>query len=90
MYKKFNKRIKKELMKFQNNKIPGISIVLSTNQTNLREFEGFVEGPANTPYHHGLFRVIIHLPKKYPLQPPGNYQILAAFMCLFIYVTFIV
>lgn len=33
-------------------------------------WEAVLQGPADTPYHGGAFRLSLHLPDRYPYEPP--------------------
>lgn len=38
--------------------------------TNLHHFTGYLVGPADTPYAHGVFHLDVRVPTSYPLAPP--------------------
>ena len=45
-------------------------IELCPNETNLMEWHAVLEGPENTPYAQGRFRVALVVPQTYPMSPP--------------------
>ena len=65
---KLPRRIKKEMIKLSQNKIPEISIM--AHPENYRYFLCAMEGPSDSPYQGGIFYVEIFLSKQYPMKPP--------------------
>ena len=47
---------------------PGISAF--PNESNQRYFEVMIEGPNETPYQGGMFRLELFLPEDYPMAAP--------------------
>ena len=62
-------RIKKELSLIAKNNFEYFTLG-PRDTANLFELEGFILGPAGTPYEGGCFEFEIHLGKDYPLKPP--------------------
>ena len=62
------KRIKKEIQRLGKDQAPGIKIEPTAD--NLRYFMITIEGPKETPYEGGLFRLEMFLTDKYPMKPP--------------------
>eukprot|EP00477_Mikrocytos_mackini_P001332 GAHX01001429.1.p1 GENE.GAHX01001429.1~~GAHX01001429.1.p1 ORF type:complete len:153 (+),score=17.38 GAHX01001429.1:105-563(+) len=48
--------------------IPGIK--LYNNSEDLSSLSFYIEGPSNTPYQDGIFKLLITIPKRYPFEPP--------------------
>ncbi|GKT33358.1 putative Ubiquitin-conjugating enzyme E2-17 kDa [Aduncisulcus paluster] len=63
------KRIQKELVELQRDKLTGISASPSAGK-DLTHWEGFIAGPPDSPYEGGLFRLNISFPPNYPYAPP--------------------
>ena len=63
-----SRRIMKETERLTADPVPGISAIPMAD--NLRYFDVKLEGPADTPYHGGVFRLELFLPDGYPMQPP--------------------
>lgn len=49
-------------------RVPGISAV--PHEDNLRYFDVTVDGPTQSPYEGGLFKLELFLPDDYPMTPP--------------------
>ena len=47
----------------------GIS-VLACREDDIHQLQGEIEGPVDTPYYGGKFKLDIRLPREYPLKPP--------------------
>ena len=41
------------------------------NDTNLLEWEAFINGPENSPYEGGIFKLDVKIPEEYPYKPPS-------------------
>ena len=65
---KFPKRITKEIERLQKGCPHGIRI--KVHNDNYRYFDVSIDGPPDTPYHGGVFRLEMFLTNKYPMQPP--------------------
>lgn len=63
-----NVRIMRETQSLLKEPPPGISGCPS--QENNRYFNILLEGPADTPYQGGVFKLELFLPEGYPLEPP--------------------
>lgn len=63
------KRLKKELVDIHKNCPAGISA--GPVDDNMFYWEGFIEGPKETPYEGGLFKLKIKIPAQYPFKPPS-------------------
>lgn len=62
------KRLRKELNSIKKTCPPGISA--GPLEDSMFEWEGYIEGPKDTPYEGGLFKLNIKIPKEYPFKPP--------------------
>ena len=61
-------RILRETARLNKNPPPGISG--GPREDNYRYFDILLEGPADSPYAGGLFKLELFLPEDYPLEPP--------------------
>eukprot|EP00483_Globobulimina_turgida_P002807 UN02812 len=68
MQKKFPKRISKEIERIKKGCPTGIFI--KVHDENWRYFDVIIDGPPDTPYEGGVFRLEIFLNQRYPMQPP--------------------
>ncbi|ORX75567.1 putative ubiquitin-conjugating enzyme E2 [Basidiobolus meristosporus CBS 931.73] len=62
------KRITKEIERLMADPAPGISA--TPHEDNLRYFDVVVDGPTQSPYEGGAFKLELFLPEDYPLSPP--------------------
>lgn len=62
------RRIIKETERMVANPIPGISA--TPHRDNLRYFDVLIEGPKDSAYEGGLFKLELFLPEDYPMVPP--------------------
>ncbi|KAF2447024.1 ubiquitin-conjugating enzyme [Karstenula rhodostoma CBS 690.94] len=62
------KRIIKETERLSKEPVPGISAV--PHEDNLRYFDVTIDGPAQSPYERGVFKLELFLPDDYPMTPP--------------------
>ncbi|PSN69076.1 ubiquitin-conjugating enzyme [Corynespora cassiicola Philippines] len=62
------KRIIKETERLMNEPVQGISA--TPHDDNLRYFDVTVEGPSQSPYEGGIFKLELFLPEDYPMTPP--------------------
>jgi ubiquitin-conjugating enzyme E2 N len=63
-----SKRIEKEFISIINDPIPNIFVEKS--DSNSREFFILMNGPNETPYENGKFKLEMFLPENYPMNPP--------------------
>ncbi|VVC31763.1 Ubiquitin-conjugating enzyme E2,Ubiquitin-conjugating enzyme/RWD-like,Ubiquitin-conjugating enzyme [Cinara cedri] len=61
-------RLKKELSQLIDKPPIGIKVNKKENSLNILEAE--LNGPKDSPYEDGIFKLIIEVPKKYPFEPP--------------------
>ncbi|UJR14142.1 hypothetical protein I4U23_001136 [Adineta vaga] len=62
------KRIVKESARLLQEPVPGISA--SPDENNARYFKVVIDGPSESPYEGGKFKVELFLPDEYPMAPP--------------------
>ncbi|ESO84388.1 hypothetical protein LOTGIDRAFT_236339 [Lottia gigantea] len=62
------RRILKETQRLIQEPVPGISAVPDEN--NGRYFHVVIKGPAESPYHSGMFQLELFLPEEYPMSAP--------------------
>jgi len=68
---KAEKRLQKELEKLQKDPVPGCTAKLRDEKSkNYYEWEAYIEGPKESPYENGIFRLHLAFPKNYPIKPP--------------------
>eukprot|EP01084_Bolivina_argentea_P132148 233187_1 len=65
---KFPKRITKEIERLKKGCPKGIFIAV--HEENYRYFDVVLDGPPDTPYEGGVFKLEMFLGLKYPMQPP--------------------
>ena len=63
-------RIKNELKKMKKENLKMIRAG-PKNDTNLFEWEAFINGPENSPYEGGVFELEVKIPQDYPYKPPS-------------------
>lgn len=63
-----SKRIIKETERLVKEPVEGISA--TPHEDNLRYFDVRIDGPAETPYEGGVFKLELFLPQEYPMEPP--------------------
>jgi ubiquitin-conjugating enzyme E2 S len=71
------KRVIKEISEITSEPLDGIKLI--SNEQDVSDIQAFLDGPADTPYFGGLFRVKIILCKGFPVQPPKAYFITKIF-----------
>ncbi|KAF2665675.1 ubiquitin-conjugating enzyme [Microthyrium microscopicum] len=64
-----NKRVLKEFSDCSTNPPPGCKVSL-VDEANFKEWNVLIDGPANSPYAGGRFKVNFVLPDDYPFKPP--------------------
>lgn len=62
------KRLMKELASLSTSPIPGITLL--DDQSDMSVIQAIIEGPIDTPYEEGRFRVTLKLGNDYPTSPP--------------------
>ncbi|OAX37379.1 hypothetical protein K503DRAFT_742870 [Rhizopogon vinicolor AM-OR11-026] len=62
------RRLMREITELKNNPPEGIRVV--TSEENMLELTGIVEGPEQTPYAGGYFRVRFQFTHEFPAAPP--------------------
>jgi len=62
------KRIVKESSRLQQEPVPGITA--AADEHNPRYFKVVIDGPSESPYEGGKFKVELFLPDEYPMAPP--------------------
>jgi ubiquitin-conjugating enzyme E2 N len=62
------KRIIKETERLVNEPVQGISA--TPHDDNLRYFDVTIDGPSQSPYEGGVFKLELFLPDDYPMTPP--------------------
>jgi len=63
-----SRRIVKEIARLNKSPPPGISI--EVNQDNLRYLKIALQGPEDSPYQGGIFKLEMYLSDQYPMAPP--------------------
>lgn len=61
-------RIKKEIEKMSKNPVPGI--MATYHKENPRYFDIVLNGPKDSPFDKGVFKLEMFLPDDYPMVPP--------------------
>ncbi|KAG9567494.1 ubiquitin-conjugating enzyme, partial [Aureobasidium melanogenum] len=64
-----NKRIVTELGQVSNNPVPGTQVQLA-EEGNVFLWEVIMQGPEDSVYANGKFKIEVALPKEYPFKPP--------------------
>lgn len=67
------KRILREIAEITSDTEPLDGVRLIPNEQDLCDIQAFIDGPADTPYFNGLFRIKLILCKGFPAQPPKAY-----------------
>jgi len=63
------KRVVKELAECQQNPPPGTTVRL-VDESNVLQWEIHIDGPDNSVYSGGHFKLLLTLPTDYPFKPP--------------------
>ena len=66
----FIKRLMHNRDEFQKNPTPYCYAAPDDSNDDLRQWTGYIDGPADSPYHGGRFHVAITFPTDYPFKPP--------------------
>ena len=62
------KRLRSEYRSLVKN--PDPDIVLQPHEENLRHWVAHIRGPADSPFHEGVFRLRVEAGLQYPMTPP--------------------
>lgn len=62
------KRLRKELQELRKNPEPDITLMPS--EDSITSWEGYIRGPVDTPFEHGVFELAIQTTPLYPMEPP--------------------
>lgn len=62
-------RLKREIEKLKKDSPTGITCYI--DEANIDILEADITGPTETPYEHGIFKVNVKFPDKYPFEPPA-------------------
>ena len=63
------KRLLKEFANIQKNPIERVQIKPLDN--NIFQWEGYIEGPIDSPYSGGKFPIVMKFEERYPVRPPS-------------------
>lgn len=69
--------IGKEIQSLKMESMEGISVIL--DDKDMTRVEAFIEGPADTPYFGGKFKVKLSIGKDFPASPPKGFFITKIF-----------
>ncbi|EAN32442.1 Protein PEROXIN-4 [Theileria parva strain Muguga] len=61
-------RLIKELK--EASKMDDPNIKLHVSASNIFNWTAYIRGPEGTPFESGIFKLLIHCPNSYPIQPP--------------------
>lgn len=71
------KRVLKEIAEITAESLDGVRLI--SNEQDIADIQAYIDGPADTPYQGGCFRVKLILCKGFPMQPPKAYFITKIF-----------
>jgi len=71
------KKVLKEINDLTAENLDGVQLV--PNELDICDIQAFIDGPADTPYFGGMFRLKLILCKGFPAQPPKAYFITKIF-----------
>lgn len=71
------KKVLKEINDITTEALDGVRLI--PNELDICDIQAFIDGPADTPYFGGLFRLKLILCKGFPAQPPKAYFITKIF-----------
>lgn len=71
------KRVLKEINEINSENLDGIRLI--PNEQDICDIQAFIDGPADTPYYGGVFRLKLILCKGFPAQPPKGYFVTKIF-----------
>ena len=63
------KRLKKELTRIKESPIERVNIF--PREDNILVWEGYIEGPVDSPYSGGRFPLVMKFDESYPVKPPS-------------------
>lgn len=72
------KRVLKEIAEITAESLDGVRLI--SNEQDIADIQAYIDGPADTPYQGGCFRVKLILCKGFPMQPPKAYFITKIFV----------
>ncbi|CAD7966841.1 unnamed protein product [Amoebophrya sp. A120] len=64
------KRLEKELADMREKNKAGGGVVADAIGENIQIWEGVIQGPEDTPYFGGVYKIQIEIPDDYPYNPP--------------------
>lgn len=70
----------KEIADISSEPLDGIKLI--SNDQDVSDIQALIDGPADTPYFGGLFRVKLILCKGFPVQPPKAFFITKIFVSI--------
>jgi len=65
------KKVLKEINEINSEPLDGVRLI--PNEQDICDIQALIDGPADTPYQSGLFRLKLILCKGFPAQPPKAY-----------------
>merc|ERR1719419_1162257 len=65
---KAEKRLRRELERLQKDTVKGCAAQM--RQSNIMQWEAYIEGPSDSPFAGGIFHLYIDFPSNYPIKPP--------------------
>ena len=65
---KCQKRLRRELERLT--KETGTGCAAQLRQSNIMQWEAYIEGPKDSPFAGGIFHLYIDFPNNYPIKPP--------------------
>lgn len=71
------KRVLKEINEINSENLDGIRLI--PNEQDICDIQAFIDGPCDTPYYGGAFRLKLILCKGFPAQPPKGYFVTKIF-----------
>lgn len=74
------KRVLKEIAEITAESLDGVRLI--SNEQDIADIQAYIDGPADTPYQGGCFRIKLILCKGFPMQPPKAYFITKIFVSL--------
>jgi ubiquitin-conjugating enzyme E2 T len=63
-------RLKRELVRLQDDPPPGIAAYLSDDNDDLSKWTAQIRGPVDTPFEGTMFLISMLIPSRYPMEPP--------------------